>query len=198
MDDEKKVSRKGKAVKTILAAGIFIAGYFTNNLLADPAVLQKRLQEKVNENPAQYTLVMQDAFGFSYNAWLKGNYQNGVDTSATEGIAPSISTANNKTQLNIEDHNNPCKTSYSIRRLDSDIAKKLGTGIALGTQEQSIDQFISTIAEDKDVLEKYPAHKKEILADYTAEEIGKAASGLYNDAKKNAGKAFSEIKQLFR
>lgn len=182
--------KKGCVFRTMVAGIIFIAGYCTNTFLTKPEELQQKLENKTKENPSQYTMLMERAFEFSYGNWAKANELNGTDTRNIDGIQARILTKENTAYLVIEDKE--CN-QYSIRRIDSDIAEQLGTELALGTPEQSIDQFIGTVAENPNLMDNYPKEKMQILRDYTSAELGKAAGELYTKAKGKAGDLVKDL-----
>lgn len=176
----------------LAAGGLFIAGYCVNDLLAGPEQLQQRLETKAARTPARYSALMGKAFDFSYRNWVDGQRESGADVSIVQGIRPEIYLTEGRisvgeARLRIVDNTTKPEQTYGVRRINSGIADRLGTNLACGTPEQSIDQFIGTIAEDNGVMENYPEKKAEMIQDYALNGLKHGlrseAKGLYEKMK---------------
>ena len=192
-------------LKALAAGGIFLLGYCSNTIFTGPEALQRRIERKVSANPAAYTLVMEHAFDFSYGRWVDGQKQNGVYAGNAEGIAPRVGLDSDSGaylsiadlaggNINVKGQTN----EYCVRRLDSPLAKELGTQLALGTPEQSIDQFVGTLVENKGLLQDYPPGKMDVMKKYAALELKDAAGSICESAKGGLGQLYGRVKGWLR
>lgn len=174
--------------KTIVFVGGLALGYLANSVFTGPQRLQERLETKVSENPAGYESVVKRGFDFGYDGWVEAQKAKGVKVDLVQGIEPTLYVdPNTGAGVGIADLANAKKDGkpvvYGARRISSDLANQLGTNLACGSAEQSVDQFVGTVAQNPDVLNNYPGGKREIIQSYAFAGLKSEAKGLYERVK---------------
>jgi hypothetical protein len=175
------LERHSGLAKGVVAAGLFTLGYWANSIFASPEALQTRYEKKVAKHPTEHVQSLNGMFEFSYNELVQAGKDGGADVSQIEGIRPVVYLKDgNKGILAIEDARGQEPKRYDLRKINSDLATQLGTDLALGTTEQSLDQFVATMAEEGDMLATYPKEKRDVITKYTFQEAKSGAKELYD------------------